>query len=179
MLRVCLPSEVRLRQVHRGRLVYVVPRTTGPQAGSALIGATVEDAGFDIGTHPRELAQLRALAASLDPALAWVRGAPLLEAWAGLRPCTPDELPLLGCVGESQQFVATGHFRNGILLAPGTAEVLADLLEGRKPRVSLEAFAPERLHEADTRPQLRRLDSIRTETLPHGSFDNRADLDDN
>jgi len=144
MLRVQVPQSLPLREVHRSEHVYIVPRTLGEQAGSALIGATVEDAGFDTAVHQRDLDHLRSLAAKLLPALASGREAPLLEAWAGLRPATPDGLPVLGRIGSSSEFVATGHFRNGILLAPATAVLLADLLEGRPPAVDLSAFSPGR-----------------------------------
>jgi glycine oxidase len=143
MLRVQLPSP--LTEVHRSEHIYIVPRTLGPHAGSALIGATIEDAGFDTTTHPADLANLRARAAELLPALASESEAPQLEAWAGLRPYTRDGLPLLGALPFSpREFVATGHFRNGILLAPATARVMADLLEGKSPSVDLTAFSPER-----------------------------------
>jgi glycine oxidase len=143
MLRAALPESLRnLREVHRSEHVYIVPRTQGPQAGSALIGATVEDVGFNITTHPSALAGLRTLAAKLLPTLADERAAPTIESWAGLRPATPDGLPLLGRTGEL--FIATGHFRNGILLAPATAAILADLIESKPPAVSLSAFAPDR-----------------------------------
>ncbi len=145
MLRVQLPPSLRdLREVHRTEHIYIVPRTLGPQAGTALIGATVEDAGFDTSTHPSDLAHLRSLAAELLPALADTQLAPFVESWAGLRPATPDSLPILGRIGSSQEFIATGHYRNGILLAPATAAVLADLLESRTPTVDLTPFAPSR-----------------------------------
>src|SRR5665213_1447514 len=68
MLRVQLPSP--LTEVHRAEHIYIVPRTLGPQAGTALIGATIEDAGFDTTTDPADLANLRAWAAELLPMLA-------------------------------------------------------------------------------------------------------------
>jgi len=145
MLRVQLPSP--LTEVHRSEHIYIVPRTLGPQAGTALVGATLEDAGFDISTHPDDLANLRARAAELLPALASEADAPQLEAWAGLRPYTRDSLPLLGALPFSpREFVATGHFRNGILLAPATARVMADLLESKSPAVDLTAFSPDRFN---------------------------------
>jgi glycine oxidase len=157
MLRVQLPTHKRYTEVHRSEHIYIVPRTHGPQAGTALIGATVEDAGFDTAIHALDLARLRALAAELLPELAAEADAPRLEAWAGLRPFTPDGLPLLGPLlapllgrldappqSHTAEFVATGHFRNGILLAPATAAVLADLIEGKPPSVPLSAFAPQR-----------------------------------
>ena len=151
MLRVQVPPGMRLEQVHRSEHVYVVPRSQGPQAGTALIGATVEDAGFDLKTSPEALAGLRRKGAALVPELAEERSAPALEAWAGLRPATPDDLPLLGAWEDpphaslgQRRFIATGHFRNGILLAPATAVLMADLIEGRSGPVSLGPFDPRR-----------------------------------
>lgn len=154
MLRVQLPPGQPLHVVYRAERVYVVPRTHGPQAGSALIGATVEDVGFDTVVHPGDLLQLRTAAARLLPPspelpdLADPVATPTLEAWAGLRPGIPDGLPLLGETRSPQlnqrHFVASGHFRNGILLTPGTAQVIADLIQGRSPAVDLQPFAPDR-----------------------------------
>ena len=156
MLRVRLPHDLALEEVYRAEHVYVVPRTQGPQAGTALIGATVEDAGFDTATEPQALTKLRALGATLVPALAAEEQAPAVEAWAGLRPATPDGLPLLGPwpAADRQQsaFVAAGHFRNGILLAPATAQVMADLLEDRQPTVNLSAFTPARFQNGPAKP---------------------------
>ncbi len=145
MLRVQLPADLPLREVHRSEHIYVVPRTTGPQAGSAIIGATVEDAGFDLTTSPQDLKHLRKLASELVPALRSEPAAPQVEAWAGLRPATVDHLPLIGPREPgSSHFFATGHFRNGILLAPATAAVLTELLEGGTPSIDLTPFAPNR-----------------------------------
>ncbi len=144
MLRVTLPPALRsLREVHRSEHIYVVPRVHGPQAGTALLGATVERAGFDTTTNTADLARLRAMAAELLPALASETNAPLVESWAGLRPGTPDDLPVLGC-GDDATLWATGHYRNGILLAPATAMTVADMIEGNVPAVDLAAFAPGR-----------------------------------
>jgi glycine oxidase len=112
---------------------YAVPR-----ASRTLVGATVEHAGFDKRTTADGLAFLRHVAARLVPELA--RAHPV-EHWAGLRPGTPDGLPLLG-VTSAGVVVATGHYRNGILLAPITAQLVVDLVEGRSPH--LRAFAPQR-----------------------------------
>ena len=157
MLRVRLPAGSTLNEVYRTDCVYVVPRTQGPQAGTALIGATVEDAGFDTTTCPEDLAGLRRLAATLvphHPELADSAQTPLIEAWAGLRPATPDDLPLLGAFPQAEgdpaqrHFIAAGHFRNGILLAPATAVLIADLIEGRKPSLDLAPFSPVRFTRA-------------------------------
>ncbi len=143
MLRVVIPAGSPLHVVHRAEHVYVVPRTFGPQAGTALIGATVEDASFDLSTDATQLARLREAAAALAPETSFAANAPMVEAWAGSRPYTPDLLPLLGQLRE-RKWIAAGHFRNGILLAPGTASVLADLITGRRPQVDLAPFTPHR-----------------------------------
>jgi glycine oxidase len=142
MLRVKIPAHLQLNEAHRNERIYIVPRIYGPQAGTALIGATIEDAGFDITTNAADLAGLRALAAELVPELASESDAPMVEAWAGLRPGTEDELPLLG--GSGHTLYAVGHFRNGILLAPATAAIIADLYEGKSSPIDLSAFAPDR-----------------------------------
>ncbi len=121
--------------------VYLVPRLDG----SVVIGATVEDAGFDKTPHQADALVLRGRAEALLPSL---KQAPMLEHWAGLRPATADGLPLLGPaimeVGDARVFVAAGHFRNGVLLAPATAHVMAQLLLSQKPSTDLNAFAPYR-----------------------------------
>lgn len=116
--------------------IYLVPRLDG----SVVIGATVEDAGFDKAVHGEDLDDLRRRAAVLIPVMAH---APALERWAGLRPDTPDHLPVLGRTG-ARTFVAAGHFRNGILLAPATAHVVAQLLLHETPGADLRAFDPAR-----------------------------------
>jgi len=138
MLVVTLPHALSLHVVVRTPDIYIVPRTTGATAGRAVIGATVEDAGFDKTVDPGEIARLRARAAELLPDLA---DAVEVETWAGLRPGSSDDLPLLGQVGENR-FVAAGHYRNGILLAPATAMLLAQMLSGETTPVSLSAFSP-------------------------------------
>ncbi len=142
MLRVRLPFP--LDEVHRSERVYICPRTHGPQAGTALIGATVENAGFDTTVRPDALNQLRALAAELIPSLRSETEAPTVESWAGLRPATPDKLPILGPSSRPGHFIATGHYRNGILQAPGTALIMADLIEGKAPSIDVSALSPMR-----------------------------------
>ena len=149
MLRVQLPPGLRyLGEVHRREDIYVVPRTHGPQAGSALIGATVEDAGFDTATDAAALRGLRTRAAALLPALASEQEAPELEAWAGLRPSTVDHLPVLGRGGLREEIYALGHGRNGILLAPATAVLIANILDRKAPLIDLAPFAPDRFPPA-------------------------------
>ncbi len=143
MLSIVLPESLPLNLVVRTPEVYIVPRTAGPNAGCAIIGATVEDAGFDKTVHAADIVNLRALATALLPPLA---NAPQLAAWSGLRPATPDGLPLLGSLRPHQpnRFLAAGHFRNGILLAPGTARVMAQLLSGEPAAIDLTPFSPQR-----------------------------------
>ncbi len=144
MLLVKLPPSLPLREVVRGAGIYIVPRTSGERAGCAVIGASVEHAGFDEQTNAATEASLRARAALLLPALGDAATAPTISTWAGLRPGTPDDLPLLGSLAAEHQFIAAGHYRNGILLAPATARVMADVVEGKSPELSLQAFAPAR-----------------------------------
>ena len=148
MLRVRLPDTLPLSEVHRNERIYILPRTCGPQAGTALIGATVEDAGFDTTVQPQDIARLRALAAELLPEFAAESEAPTIEAWAGLRPSTPDFLPILGACSRRGHFIASGHHRNGILHAPATAIVIADLVEGKAPAINISAFSIDRFSAA-------------------------------
>jgi glycine oxidase len=116
---------------------YLVPRADG----KILIGSTLEDAGFDKTVTLDAAGHLASRAARLVPALARL---PLARSWAGLRPSTPDRLPYIGRAPAEGLVVATGHFRNGILLAPITAELVADLVAGRPPSIPLEPFSPSR-----------------------------------
>lgn len=140
MLAVALPPSLPLNLVLRTHGMYIVPRTTGPHAGRAIIGATIEDAGFDKTVHSSDIAHLRSLANALLPALAEARQ---LESWAGLRPSSPDGLPFLGAMLESRNhFVAAGHYRNGILLTPATAHVMAQLLASERLSIDLADYSP-------------------------------------
>jgi glycine oxidase len=106
--------------------VYVVPR-----GGSWLLGSTAERIGFEKRVTAGAVARLLAAGARLLPA---IEGATFLRAWSGLRPGTPDGLPVLGRGPLPGLFLATGHFRNGILLAPVTALAVADELAGAGTR---------------------------------------------
>lgn len=142
MLSVRMPASLDLTTVIRTPDVYVVPRTDGPNAGCAIIGTTNEDAGFDLTVHALDILTLNARASKLLPILA---EAEFVESWAGLRPATSDELPILGpAPGQPRYFLATGHYRNGILLAPATARVMSQLLMGETPSVDLSLFSATR-----------------------------------
>jgi glycine oxidase len=118
--------------------VYLVPR----RDGRVIVGTTTEETGFRKAVTPEAVARLREAAAEAVPALA---AAELAESWSGLRPGTPDSLPILGADPEVQGLLyATGHFRNGILLAPITAQLLAELVTDGQPELDLTAFSVER-----------------------------------
>lgn len=117
--------------------VYMVPRADG----RLVLGATVEEQGFDVrptagGVHELLREAYRAL-----PEVAELEFA---EVQVGLRPATPDNAPLLGPGTIDGLVVATGHFRNGILLAPATAEAIAATLAGEPSDAEIEPFAPDR-----------------------------------
>jgi len=135
MLAVACARHNVLRHVIRAPDVYLVPRSDG----RILIGSTMEEAGYDKRTDPDTIHRMHRAAIRMVPALAEAR---ILEDWAGLRPGTPDDLPILGATGTPGYFVATGHFRNGILLAPVTAHVMAQLITGAPPDFDLSAFSP-------------------------------------
>ncbi len=116
---------------------YLVPR----EDGRLLIGATVERVGFDRRVTAAGVHDLLHAALAAAPSLA---GFALTEHWTGLRPGTPDGLPFLGATALRGLYVAAGHYRNGILLAPATARLVADLVAGANP-AELRAFAPARL----------------------------------
>jgi glycine oxidase len=132
-----------LNRVVRAPDVYLVPRSSG----KILAGATMEDAGFDKSVNPETIAKLQRAAAAIVPELG---SAPVVASWAGLRPGTPDDLPILGRLETSGVFIAGGHFRNGILLAPITAAIMADVIEGKAPVVDMSAFSPGRFNSAAT-----------------------------
>jgi glycine oxidase len=137
MLCVVMPEKEMVRHVVRAPDVYLIPRSDGRM----LIGATAEEAGFDKQTVPETILKLRQAAIELVPRLAEAR---ILESWAGLRPGTPDGLPILGATPTAGYFVATGHFRDGILLAPVTAQVMGQMMTGRSSHIDLSKFSAAR-----------------------------------
>jgi glycine oxidase len=122
---------------------YLVPR----RDGHILVGSTVERAGFTRDTTPAAGRELAAAAARLLPPLAQLTPA---THWAGLRPGTPDGLPYIGRHPQiANLWIAAGHYRNGLTLAPATAHLLADLIGGRTPQTDPRPFRPAR----ETAPQ--------------------------
>jgi glycine oxidase len=122
-----------LRHVLRAPDVYLAPRSDG----RIVIGSTLEEAGFDKRVDPAVIQRLHEAASTYLPP---IRDAKILESWTGLRPGTPDNLPILDETPEEGYFVATGHYRDGILLAPITAHLMAHLIRGLEPELDLSAF---------------------------------------
>jgi glycine oxidase len=121
----------------RGLEVYVVPRGDG----RVVVGATVEEQGFDTQVTAGAVHDLLRAALELLPDVAELE---LAETVVGLRPGSPDNAPMLGPAGPDGLVVATGHYRNGILLTPVTADAIAELLAtGRVPEL-IAPFGPER-----------------------------------
>jgi len=141
MLALAMPRGL-VRRVLWVPGAYLVPRDDG----RLLVGATVEPEADDARVTARGIATLLDAALRAVPALGNLTVA---ETWAGLRPATPDGLPYLGATPFGGYFVAAGHYRNGILLAPATAARLADLIEERPGAAApLAAFRPGREHGA-------------------------------
>ena len=139
ILCLLMPSHTLLKHVVRSPEAYLIPRSDG----RLLVGASVEEAGFDKQTDLPTIQRFHRAALDLAQEL---RNGKILESWAGLRPGTPDALPILGPTPTPGYYVATGHFRDGILLAPITAEVMSAVIENRTPEHDLTPFSPERFH---------------------------------
>jgi glycine oxidase len=130
-----------LNRIVWGARCYLVPASSG----SILVGATVEDVGFDERTTVAGVRDLLDSACDLVPQL-WQ--ATFVGARVGLRPATPDDMPIIGRSAKMPGLVyATGHYRNGVLLAPLTARVVADLILDNRQDPLLAAAAPQRLGE--------------------------------
>lgn len=126
-----------LRTVLFGPGTYIVPR----RDGLIVVGATAEDIGFRPGNTPTGTSALMAAASRLFPPLA---NYPVEEIWWGYRPGTPDEGPLLGPSGYGNLTLATGHYRNGILYSPITAQLVSDWILEHRTSPLLEAFHQQR-----------------------------------
>ena len=136
MLALMGAGRLFSRVIH-GAKCYLVPR----QDNRVIVGSTIEYVGFHKGITAGGIESLLASAMRLVPALEQFE---VVETWSGLRPDTPDHLPVLGPSAIENLYLATGHFRNGILLAPITAKLLAEcIMKGRAPE-ELEPFSSAR-----------------------------------
>jgi thiazole synthase len=145
MLALRMPQKLHqpfpLQRVVYGEGVYLVPR----QDGRLIVGATVEEVDWTPFNTPQGIQSLLAKTTELYPAAAdWQ----IEELWWGFRPGTADELPILGRSACENLFLATGHYRNGILLAPITAALMADLILEQKSDPLLAEFSYQRFHQA-------------------------------
>jgi glycine oxidase len=138
-------EEPACERIVAGDRVYMVPRADG----RLIVGATVEERGFDATLTAGGVHELLREAYRLLPEIAELA---LVEAGAGLRPGTPDNAPVIGHGAAERLLIATGHFRNGVLQAPATADSIAALLAGGAPPLDLAPFAPERFAAGRTWP---------------------------
>ncbi|MEO1188817.1 MAG: FAD-dependent oxidoreductase [Pseudomonadota bacterium] len=129
------PVEGAPKMTVRCGHIYIVPK-----ADRIIIGATTEPGRVLEHAEPAVIADLHRRAAEICPALAT---APVLESWVGIRPGTHDHAPFLGETETPGLFVASGHYRNGILLAPITAKIMADLIVERRSSELAQAFLPQ------------------------------------
>jgi glycine oxidase len=136
--------KIKLEKVLRSERGYIVPRADG----RIIAGSTLENAGFARDTTTEGLGKIFAAAVELAPALA---DAEIIETWAGLRPDSPDHLPIIGPTDIEGLLIATGHYRNGILLAPVTARLIRDWIVEGKTSFSAERFSPLRFSVANSR----------------------------
>lgn len=134
------PKKAVLQKVVRSERRYLVPRSDG----TILAGSTLEEAGFEKHLTPAGVRRIADGAIELVPALA---EAEIRETWAGLRPGTPDDLPILGPTGVDRLFMATGHYRSGILLAPVTARLMREWIIHGRVELPVKAFSPLRFKE--------------------------------
>jgi glycine oxidase len=140
-VRLRLPGPPRISRVVRaqvkGTAVYLVPRADG----EIVVGGSVEEAGFDVTPRAGAVYELLRDAQSVLPELG---EAVLAELCTGLRPGSPDNAPIVGPSAVPGLIHASGHYRNGILLTPVTADAVAELVTvGRLPAV-MEPFVPAR-----------------------------------
>lgn len=139
MLQFTSPRADALRAIVRWENGYAIPRGDG----RIVVGATVEpQPGF---SKAVTRAGVEMLTAGFRAALPSLADVPCTHAWAGLRPATADELPVVGAHPIIPGLLlACGHYRNGILLAPATAVAIADLVEGKAPSIPIDAFSATR-----------------------------------
>ena len=141
-----LSSAPPIRRVLRSTRGYIVPRDDArPQR--LVAGSTLENAGYEKRVTPEGIARVLEAAQEIVPDLA---AAEIVETWSGLRPDTPDHLPILGPTELEGLTIATGHFRNGILLAPITAKLIAEWITERRVSFEWDIFSPLRFASLDT-----------------------------
>ena len=126
-----------VKHILKSGLGYVVPRADG----HVICGTTVELAGYDKRVTAEGLSTVLAQATRACPML---KDATVEHFWAGLRPWTEDALPMLGPGSQPGLLIASGHYRNGILLAPITAKLVGQLVRGERTSVDLSPFRPQR-----------------------------------
>ncbi len=143
---LCFETNPRIaRHVIYSPRGYVIPRLDG----RLLAGSTTERAGFSKRVTARGVHQIAAHAMEIAPVVADL---PLVDSWAGLRPRAADDWPIIGAASEvSGLFYATAHYRNGILLAPLTGELVAEEITTNVAPPLLRAFSPDRFHSAYAR----------------------------
>jgi glycine oxidase len=124
-----------IRHVVRTPEIYIIPRSDG----RILLGATTEEKGFDKQVDPDTIQRLYRAGVKAAPVLAETR---IHDAWAGLRPGSPDGLPILGATALRGYFAATGHYRDGIMLAPATADAMSQLITDGATNLDLAPFSP-------------------------------------
>jgi len=130
------------RHVLMGEHGYVVSR-----GNRSLVGSTMERVGFDAATTAGGAEEIRRIALELSPSLG---GSVPVAHWAGLRPVTPDLLPIVGRDTQCDGLIyACGHSRNGVLLAPLTGQVVADIVWRGSSAIDVGAYAPDRFREMD------------------------------
>jgi glycine oxidase len=134
-------DDIRIERVLWSERIYLVPRNDG----RILAGATVEYTGFEKVLTAGGLEKILAGAIELSPGLAASR---VEETWAGLRPDSPDHLPILGPTDIDGLLIATGHFRGGILLTPITARLVREWVTEQRVTVDWDRFSPMRFQSA-------------------------------
>jgi len=134
-------DDLKIERVLWSEKIYLVPRNDG----RILAGATVEYTGFERGLTAGGLEKILAGAIELSPGLAAAR---VEETWAGLRPDSPDHLPILGTTDLNGLLIATGHFRSGILLTPITAQLVREWVTLQSVSVDWDRFSPMRFQSA-------------------------------
>ena len=139
------PDRPVIRKTVYTRGCYIVPKADG----SLWIGATQEYAGFDKTPTAAAVAELHQVASALLPVIKHAR---FVATWTGLRPGTPDGLPWIGPIEECPGlFVAAGHFRNGILLAPATGRLLREMILGEPLSHPIDCCSPNRTKREERR----------------------------